>query len=151
MPRLCFTRTEAGAPGTLLSQQVMDAQIHSVLILFSIALVASAAYSYWSIRRRRRLLLEARLSQTPTHGPWLRKADQESAWLLHEERYFLRPEPGKNGALQVLREERYFGMLSGSVIASIPPRPIAEATSLSEGRDILNFFREVSVSEERAA
>ena len=64
--------------------------------------------------------------------------------LLHEERYFLKSDPGKDGAHQVLCEERYCGRFSGFVIASRPPRPILEANSLNEGREILDFFHEVS-------
>lgn len=125
--------------------------MYSVLFIFASVAVAWGAYCYWSIRTERLKASEARAAQSPLHGPWLPKAEQETSWLVHEERYFLEPDSGKKGAHRVLCEERYCGLLTGAVVASLPPRPIARAKNLSEGREILQFFREVSVTGNRAA
>ncbi len=124
--------------------------MYSVLFIFATVAVAWGAYCYWSIRNERLKASESRIAQSPLHGPWLPKADQESSCLIHEERYFLRPDPGKKGVHRVLCEERYCGLLTGAVIATLPARPIAKAKTLSEGREILQFFREVSVTVEKA-
>lgn len=130
---------------------LMDAQIRSIVLVFAIAALLFGAYSYWSVRRLRTLTRAARSPESPSHGPWLPATEQVSSCLLHEERYFLKSGPGKDGAHQILCEERYCGRYSGFVIASRPPRPILEASSLTEGREILDFFHEVSASRERAA
>lgn len=129
----------------------MDAQVHSLLIVFSVVGLLFGAYSYWSVRRQRSLVKAARVPESPKHGPWLPSASQMTSCLLHEERYFLKASPDKKGRHQVLCQERYCGRLSGAVIASLPPRPIAEAKSLKEGRDMLSLFHEVSAAGERAA
>lgn len=129
----------------------MDAQIKSLLFVLATFAVLFGAYSYWLVQRQRAMVRVARGPESPTHSPWLPTPAQRSSCLLHEERYFLKADPGRKGAHHVLCEERYSGRLSGSVIASLPPRPIAEARSLSEGRELLNFFHEVSFAGERAA
>lgn len=129
----------------------MNAQVHSLLLIFSVVGLLWGAYSYWSVRRHRSFVKAARIPESPAHGPWLPAAEQMTSCLLHEERYFLKAAPGKKGRHQVLCEERYCGRLSGTVIASRPPRPIAEAKSLKEGRDMLSLFHEVSTKGQRAA
>jgi hypothetical protein len=129
----------------------MDAPVNSLLLVFAAVAVLLGAYSYRQVHRLRMVVKFARQPQSPTHGPWLPTAGQVSSCLLHEERYYLRPRSGKKGAHDVLCEERYFGRLSGGVIARCPPRPVAEAKSLSEGHEILKLFHEVSTSTERAA
>lgn len=132
----------------------MNAQTHSLLIVFSVVGILWGAYSYWSVRRYRSFVRAARIPESPAHGPWLPTAEQITSCLLHEERYFLKAFPGKKGKKgkhQVFCEERYCGRLSGAVIASRPPRPIAEAKSLKEGRDMLSLFHEVSTKGTRAA
>lgn len=135
----------------LLGTLKMDAPIKSLLFVLATFAVLFGVYSYWLVRRQRAMVRVARSPESPTHGPWLPTPSQMSSCLLHEERYFLKAALGRKGAHQVLCEERYSGRLSGAVIASRPPRPIAEAKSLSEGRELLNFFHEVSSSGERAA
>ena len=125
----------------------MSVHLTSGIILLVIFALFGAAISTWHLRLQKKAEnLPERPSLSPSEGRWLATPDQIHKKLVREERHILDTTSAsdKDESYAILREERYRSTTTGAVVASIPPKAIADCDSEEHGHELIEFFEEVS-------
>ncbi len=119
----------------------MSIHLYSAIFLLSVFSFFATSFAILSLRRQRAVALTGNQLKV-IDGKWHLSLSQSAHQLMHEERHVLAK---KGTTYSIVREERYRSAQSGEIVASLPPKKIADCESKQHAQELMSFFEEVTL------